>query len=200
MIKNENDLYIERIKELLKDVKNPELVTLTNRLISEREYLAETIMIDPKTGVYNPRIISEKIIRNVGAAVMIDIDYFKTVNDTFGHDVGDDVLQKVAHILLSNVRTNNDVVCRYGGDEFLVIFTTPNKDVVKTRVEKMCEDVRTLLQLPNYTVTLSIGVSFSDGDNNLGALIKKADEALYYSKENGRNQVNYYGEHQLLLK
>jgi len=76
MIKNENDLYIERIKELLKDVKNPELVTLTNRLISEREYLAETIMIDPKTGVYD-YVIYAIIMMPVGYTIIKYINKHK---------------------------------------------------------------------------------------------------------------------------
>ena len=121
---NENDLYINTIKEKLKDINDPELVDLINRLINERTYLAETINIDPLTGLYNRRVLQN--VRDIGAVIMCDIDYFKTVNDSFGHDTGDVVIKKVAQIIMNNVRIG-DVVCRYGGDEYLIIFSTFNQ-------------------------------------------------------------------------
>ena len=194
---NENDLYINRIEELLKDVDNQELVELVNRLINERTYLAETINIDPLTGLYNRRVLQNA--RDVGAVIMCDIDYFKTVNDSFGHDTGDIVIKKVAQIIMNNVRIG-DIVCRYGGDEYLILFSTYNQDVVKNRIMKICDDVKRIIKLPDFQVTLSVGVSFAEQDEDIETMITKADKALYQSKENGKNQISYYEPEKVLTK
>lgn len=194
---NENDLYINTIKEKLKDINDPELVDLINRLINERTYLAETINIDPLTGLYNRRVLQN--VRDIGAVIMCDIDYFKTVNDSFGHDTGDVVIKKVAQIIMNNVRIG-DVVCRYGGDEYLILFSTYNQDVVKNRINKICNDVKRIIKLPNFQVSLSVGVTFADGDEDIESMITRADKALYHSKENGKDQISYYEPEKVLTK
>ena len=186
---NENDKYIEIIKTKLKDVEDTELVELVNRLINERTYLAETINIDPLTGLYNRRILQN--VREAGTLVLCDIDNFKSVNDTFGHDVGDRVLKNVGKILMRNVRVG-DIICRFGGDEFLIIFSTTNEDVVYNRLNKIRDEVRRIIKLDNFDVTLSIGVASNDNNYDVDTLFKMADKALYQSKGNGKNQVTYY--------
>ena len=186
---NENDKYIEVIKNKLKNVEDTELVELVNRLINERTYLAETINIDPLTGLYNRRILQN--VREAGTLVLCDIDNFKSVNDTFGHDIGDKVLKGVSKTLLRNVRVG-DIVCRFGGDEFLIIFSTDNKEVVSKRMEKICSDVTRIVKLDNFDVTLSVGVAINDNEYDSETLFGMADEALYQSKGNGKNQITYF--------
>lgn len=194
---NENDLYINTIKEKLKDINDPELVDLINRLINERTYLAETINIDPLTGLYNRRVLQN--VRDIGAVIMCDIDYFKTVNDSFGHDTGDVVIKKVAQIIMNNVRIG-DVVCRYGGDEYLILFSTFNQEVVRNRIMKICNDVKRIIKLPNFQVSLSVGVSFANENEDVETMITRADKALYHSKENGKDQISYYEPEKVLTK
>ena len=186
---NENDKYIEIIKTKLKDVEDTELVELVNRLINERTYLAETINIDPLTGLYNRRILQN--VREAGTLVLCDIDNFKSVNDTFGHDIGDKVLKGVSKILLRNVRVG-DIVCRFGGDEFLIIFSADNKEVISKRMEKICGDITRIVKLDNFDVTLSVGVAINDNDYDSETLFGMADKALYQSKGNGKNQITYF--------
>jgi diguanylate cyclase (GGDEF)-like protein len=186
---NENDQYISVLKEKLKSVEDHELVDLVNRLIEERMYLSETINIDPLTGLYNRRVLEN--VREVGTLILCDIDNFKGVNDTFGHDVGDRVLKNVGKILMRNVRVG-DIICRFGGDEFLIIFSTTNEDVVYNRLNKIRDEVRRIIKLDNFDVTLSIGVASNDNNYDVDTLFKMADKALYQSKGNGKNQVTYY--------
>ena len=186
---NENDQYISVLKEKLKSVEDNELVDLVNRLIEERMYLSETINIDPLTGLYNRRVLEN--VREVGTLILCDIDNFKGVNDTFGHDVGDRVLKNVGKILMRNVRVG-DIVCRFGGDEFLIIFSTTNEDVVYNRLNKIRDEVRRIIKLDNFDVTLSIGVASNENNYDVDTLFKMADKALYQSKGNGKDQVTYY--------
>ena len=127
------------------------------------------------------------------ALIIIDVDYFKSVNDTYGHAVGDRVLKRVADILRQSFRSV-DVICRIGGDEFVVIMTRVNKtmkDLVKTKIRQMNE----MLQHPQDDlppVSLSVGIAFSDRDNPKGDIFKDADTALYRVKEAGRNGCEVY--------
>ncbi len=188
-MENENDQYIHRLLERLDEIGDLELILLVNRLIDERTYLAETIQIDPLTGLYNRRILER--VREPGTVIMCDIDNFKSVNDTFGHDTGDIVIKEVANIILHNVRYN-DIVCRFGGDEYLVIISTNDRKTIEERINKICDEVRSTIKLPNLLVSLSVGVAFNDNEEEVNTLIEKADKALYQSKENGKNQVTYY--------
>ena len=187
-----DDTYIDRLKEVRK-----EEASLVDRLISERLYLSDTIRIDPLTGLYNRRIMPK--IREIGTVIMCDIDNFKTINDTFGHDVGDIAIKTVGHTILDNIRVG-DVACRYGGDEFLIVFTTDIHEVIDKRMKKIAEDVKNSLKLPFVDITLSVGIAFNEGKESLEELIKKADEALYSSKENGKNQITYYGQQKVYKK
>ena len=187
-----DDTYIDRLREVRK-----EEASLVDRLIEERLYLSDTIRIDPLTGLYNRRIMPK--IREIGTVIMCDIDNFKTINDTFGHDVGDIAIKTVGHTILDNIRVG-DVACRYGGDEFLIVFTTDIHEVIDKRMKKIAEDVKKALKLPFIDITLSVGIAFNEEKESLEELIKKADEALYSSKENGKNQITYYGQQKVYKK
>lgn len=128
------------------------------------------------------------------ALILIDVDTFKTVNDTYGHAVGDKILKKVATLLKTTFRSI-DFVCRIGGDEFAVIMVEMTSDLKFTIEEKIQAVNEQLAEsqeegVPN--VSLSVGVAFSDRENPGESLFKDADKALYYVKEHGRNGCSFY--------
>jgi diguanylate cyclase (GGDEF)-like protein len=132
--------------------------------------------------------------KSVFSLIMIDIDFFKSYNDAFGHQAGDLILRRIAHAMLENTR-NSDMVCRYGGEEFCIICPELTKEDAKKTAEKLRQMVRTLelpiiKSLPTGYLTISSGIaSFPDDGNNAYQLILNADKALYRAKESGRNQV-----------
>ena len=138
-------------------------------------------------------IQTAKRYNSVFSLILIDIDFFKKFNDTYGHQSGDAVLRQVAQTIKKNIRAT-DIPCRYGGEEMSVILTNTNKeDAIKTAV-KICEAVRNRefeLATGDWThVTISLGVASmpKDGDTT-EKLIEYADKCLYIAKGNGRNQV-----------
>ena len=148
---------------------------------------------DSLTRLYNRRAFESlrEQFRTEIALLQVDVDYFKTFNDTYGHDVGDKVLQKVAKYLKSSFRSS-DYPCRIGGDEFAVIMTgmTPEmRDVVMQKVRLVRDGLQdTSDGLPPVTIT--VGVSFGNGES-ADAIFKAADTALYDAKDRGRNRMSY---------
>jgi diguanylate cyclase (GGDEF)-like protein len=124
---------------------------------------------------------------------MVDVDCFKKVNDTYGHAVGDQVLKRVAEILKKSFRSV-DLVCRIGGDEFVVVMTRASSDMRQIVINKIARANEVLSQPEGEVpgVTLSVGVAFSDRKNPRGDIFKDADTALYAVKENGRNGCRIY--------
>lgn len=131
--------------------------------------------------------------------VMTDIDHFKKFNDTYGHQVGDMVLIKVADIMRETIRNEVDIACRYGGEEFAVI--APETGVEEAR--RMAERIRVAVEGADLKgpmgqtlkITISLGIStYPDNAKEKKDLIVKADTALYYSKENGRNRASHFGD------
>jgi diguanylate cyclase (GGDEF)-like protein len=137
-----------------------------------------------------------------GALLMLDLDHFKKLNDTHGHDVGDRLLTEVAHRLTRHVR-QADTVSRLGGDEFVVMVEGLGKDerAAANQAEQIAEQIRDALNLPyelgelisNYHSTPSIGLTLFRGvDDSVEVLFKQADVALYQAKEAGRNVVRFF--------
>jgi two-component system, cell cycle response regulator len=165
-----------------------------------QDMLFEHAHIDPLTGLPNRRALMERLQlewarmeRHGGALsfIMADIDFFKNVNDRFGHHVGDKVLQQVAGAIAAQCR-ENDLPSRMGGEEFAIV--VPGEAAAKAlhlaercrrEIAKAC--VASHQEL--VTVTASFGVADSDGATSFGALMRRADEALYGAKQSGRNQV-----------
>lgn len=164
------------------------------------KFLATT---DPMTHLYNRRYfaeVSEDIItlskrkKDQLSVIMIDIDEFKTVNDSYGHQVGDDVIKTLADKLIESQR-DSDIICRYGGDEFVVLLPESSLDAtvsVAQKIRKLVES--TTIRLPSheeFKFTISMGVAQVDLNNetNLEAALKRADDALYEAKDKGRNRV-----------
>ena len=153
---------------------------------------------DPMTELLN-RGSFDRILKlyekdeNEFALILIDVDNFKSVNDTYGHAAGDIILKKVACLLTNAFRTV-DYICRIGGDEFAVIMVQMTSDLSYTITQKIDEINRLLANPEDGTpaVSLSVGVAFTDRKNRGESLFKDADSALYYTKEHGRNGCHYF--------
>ena len=120
----------------------------------------------------------------------MDIDHFKKVNDTYGHQVGDEVLAQLARILNSHAR-QDDVVARYGGEEFVIILPETDVDTSRTIAEQIRQVVEQAVWQTGK-VTISIGIATVTEEDTDATILKKADQALYVSKENGRNRVSTF--------
>ncbi|HZW81266.1 MAG TPA: diguanylate cyclase [Candidatus Deferrimicrobiaceae bacterium] len=167
-----------------------------------REALRMQSVRDSLTGLYNRRYLEEVLdreIRRAGRAgqsmgiLMLDLDHFKRFNDTYGHDAGDAVLRETAAFLLKNVRAE-DFVCRYGGEEFVVILPTADVEGSRARGEKLRSKMRELSIMHQGKslgmVTLSVGVAaFPAHGMSPKELMASADGALYEAKRGGRDQV-----------
>jgi diguanylate cyclase (GGDEF)-like protein len=119
---------------------------------------------------------------------MFDIDFFKHINDSFGHDVGDKVLKAVAKMVSENIR-NTDIFARYGGEEFIIIAPETTKEDAKILAEKLRSLIRNLHFEEGINVTCSFGVASLEKHDTKETLLKRADEALYEAKKTGRNKV-----------
>jgi len=167
---------------------------------------ARSATTDPLTGAYNTRFFGEVLKRETARAdryntplslLMIDVDSFKLVNDTFGHVIGNGVLTQIAKILKDSVRTT-DFVCRCGGDEFGVVLPGTSADGALPAANKILERVRlgSVLQSVGYsdTTTVSIGIAEYKHAEPPEALVGNADRALYEAKGSGRNTVRIFKE------
>jgi diguanylate cyclase (GGDEF)-like protein/PAS domain S-box-containing protein/putative nucleotidyltransferase with HDIG domain len=152
---------------------------------------------DPLTGCLNRRSFFEKFDTHWQSAqrydqpltcVMVDIDHFKSVNDTYGHAAGDDVLREVGRVLREEAR-DSDLVCRYGGEEFVAVMPSTSMDVAFEVAERYRLAMAALV-FPEFTITASLGVGARcDYTSDPQSLMNEADKCLYVAKRNGRNQV-----------
>jgi diguanylate cyclase (GGDEF)-like protein len=165
------------------------------------ETLRDSTLRDPMTGLSNRRFLEEYIetlVANVQrnrthlALLMLDLDYFKMVNDTHGHDAGDAVLKELSKVLKNSVRAS-DMVIRYGGEEFLIILQNAEGDAA----DRVAENIRAAVEAMKVNVgsitlqkTISIGIAdFPNDSDTFWQAVKFADVALYRAKEDGRNRV-----------
>ena len=172
---------------------------ITSRDFEHQYKLATT---DGLTELYNHRYFQEQMKLNVEnskrygnefSMIILDIDFFKKFNDTYGHQSGDAVLRQVAQTLKRSVRAT-DIACRYGGEEMSIILPNTGKNVAHSTAEKICERVSSnkfkLQGDKEVSVTISLGVSTYPQDGQTPSeLIEAADKRLYNAKNNGRNQV-----------
>ncbi len=156
---------------------------------SERDYVTKLYNRHKLYDIANKEIKRSKRFGYSLSVVMMDIDHFKYINDTYGHDWGDQVLKELATLISNNIRTR-DVFARWGGEEFLLLLPHANEESILQMAEKIrtLVDEATTEKLQN--VTVSMGVARIDPQNyDIDSAINLADEALYRAKENGRNQV-----------
>jgi len=199
----ENQRYFESRQRLMKTTTDNLAISLVS--LKLREALKHQSIRDPLTYLFNRRYMEESLEREICRCsranssvgiIMSDIDHFKNFNDTYGHDAGDIVLLEFAKLLTACFR-ESDIVCRYGGEEFIIIMPAAEQTLVMQRAQRMCEKVRTLKiiyegkALPH--ITASFGVAcLNDDFAQADIIVKLADSALYEAKESGRDQVVLY--------
>ncbi|MDL2301510.1 GGDEF domain-containing protein [Lachnospiraceae bacterium OttesenSCG-928-D06] len=162
---------------------NKQLENLTNR--------------DPLTGVYNRRYIDQYLETEVAnciahnrelAVLIFDLDFFKNINDTYGHSFGDMVLTRVAKTIANNLR-ENDVFARFGGEEFIAVLHDDSLEHAMLAAQRLRTAVSEISLRNNLKLTVSIGMAGLKQGDNVSSLFDRADKKLYEAKKNGRNQV-----------
>ncbi|MCP4161974.1 MAG: diguanylate cyclase [Deltaproteobacteria bacterium] len=196
---NENSAE-NQIHEILVIIVEHLSLALTN--ITLRDTLRLQTIVDPLTGLYNRRFLDNRIKEESGridrhkfpvGVLMLDVDHFKKFNDTFGHECGDIVLRELGTLLKKNVRIE-DILCRYGGEEFTVILIQSPYEATCKKAEELCAKIRNDLKIVHQgrdlKVTISIGVaSCPEHGRDIEKIIHKADKMLYKAKEEGRDRV-----------
>lgn len=187
-----------KLEQMLRAMADHTALALNN--LSLREQLREQSLSDPLTGLYNRRYLYQQLDRLASAwarteqsfgLILIDIDHFKSFNDRFGHDVGDEVLVCLADMLQSQVR-RSDVACRLGGEEFVVLMAGAELKQAVARAEAIrgAAAAMRVLSAGDSVVTISAGVAlFPEHGADAYTLLRAADRALYESKRQGRDQV-----------
>lgn len=163
-----------------------------------RHHLEVVSRVDPLTGIFNRNVYNEEIYLEIErcrrysygfSLLLIDIDFFKHINDTHGHDIGDDILKKATNVVSSIIR-KNDLFCRIGGEEFIILATETDIENAKALAEK----IRTAIENCDFSIsksmTVSIGLSAFRPEDTKDTIFKRTDEALYTSKTSGRNRVS----------
>ncbi|MFT4608299.1 MAG: diguanylate cyclase (GGDEF)-like protein [Urechidicola sp.] len=175
-----------------------ELIQAQERLEEQSKELLELATIDPLTGLLNRRELNNRADRMLFqtkrlnlelAMLVIDIDHFKKVNDSFGHATGDEALKHVSKII-SNGRRNEDIVARWGGEEFVLLLSnTNNLDAVRI-AEFICTSIEsTSIEGVNITISIGIASIYKDKRDSFDNLFSRADAALLTAKRSGRNRV-----------
>ncbi|MCR4989688.1 MAG: GGDEF domain-containing protein [Lachnospiraceae bacterium] len=168
------------------------------KLVKYNDKLKAAANTDQLTGLFNRRratdYLKETIEQNDGSPVSVsigDIDFFKKVNDNYGHDIGDEVLKSVASTMKDTLRSDS-FIARWGGEEFLIILRNCNGDqayMALERLRRRIQDTAITAGGHEINITMTFGVSEYDFSGDMNSTIKTADERLYHGKENGRNQV-----------
>ena len=178
--------------------------TITKRKLAEDKAL-KLSLVDGLTNIYNRRAFNRFIKEELKrckrqktpiSLALLDIDYFKLLNDTYGHLEGDNCLKKIGKVLKKNIKRAGDICARYGGEEFALVLGNTSNENALLLIDKIKKDIKKH-KIPNEKstvspiVTISIGLITinTDIDADEKEIIKKADELLYQAKQNGRNQV-----------
>ena len=188
-----------------------ELIEARDNLERQAEQLSLLARVDPLTNLLNRRAANNDIQILVTrlqrqfcpvAILLIDVDHFKHINDTYGHDAGDDILVALASILKNATRCS-DIVARWGGEEFLIVLYNSDFQSTSDYCQRLHESIHALQHNDNQTLTVSIGVMQIREENQAlleqkDSLIKHADNALYRAKDAGRNQTCFaeFKQHQ----
>ena len=196
------DKIQENIQDIIKsfdipDANKTEVIQKINFMYTQTKYMSET---DALTHLFNRRYFENNFEREYARAkrygnplslAIVDIDFFKKINDTYGHLCGDYVLQEVAYNMINNFR-QTDFVFRYGGEEFAILLTETSAKTATIpleRLRKRIENYNFQFNGEKFNVTVSIGVSSNTEFENCREMFAEADKALYIAKNNGRNRV-----------
>ena len=173
---SEKDIIIENYKRELRLMKQ------------QLEYYKTAAYTDSLTKLNNRRSIEN--LDDFDSVILGDIDHFKIINDKYGHALGDQVLIEISKVLKDNIR-QTDLVCRWGGEEFVVFLKNCTEEAAYSKAITLKEKISELSEKFGFEITMSFGVSkLSEG--TMENAIKEADSAMYLSKQNGRNRVTIY--------
>lgn len=179
--------------------RHDELSDIGRSAVSMQKSIRASVETDPLTGLYNRRYTVPAIERiverrkdtgEIFSVVIGDIDFFKKVNDTYGHNAGDDVLKAVAAVLKKHMQ-GNGFAARWGGEEFLLVFDKKNLSATASETESILSEIRDMTicsEDQTIRVTMSFGVSEGEGEN-AQEIVNCADGRLYYAKQHGRNRI-----------
>ena len=178
--------------EMLSDFTTPIETMKILKNVSTHCYMLESAMANDKWGRYT---LEEGEAESCNGLLIMDVDYFKQVNDTYGHIVGDKVLKTFGYLLARQFR-EHDIAGRIGGDEFMVLIRNINNgSIAENRVKKLIDEVRSL-EIPEMDgngITISVGLAFSpEHGTTFMELYRHADTALYQVKQGGRNGFSVY--------
>ena len=169
------------------------------KLQEELSELSETVRVDQLTGVLNRRGLDEAMTREISRAerggqlsvAFLDIDNFKSLNDTYGHNVGDTALQHLAKVMQATVRPT-DVVSRLGGEEFVILLPDTDVEAAVTTVQRLQRALTKQFFMGNnekLLITFSAGVALLKSNEKANVVIHRADQAMYLAKKSGKNRV-----------
>jgi diguanylate cyclase (GGDEF)-like protein/PAS domain S-box-containing protein len=191
-------------KEVEKDLRRAmdRLQTQLIEIGTLQSQLREQAIRDALTNLFNRRYLEETLERELARAtresyplcvIMMDLDYFKDINDTYGHEAGDVVLKTLAETVTRQSR-HGDFVCRYGGEEFVLVMPNIGIEKAKERAETL-HQIIDVLNIPYGTTTISMGIAwYPTHGKTKEELMRAADLAMYYAKNTGRNRVVIYDE------
>jgi len=182
----------------------PVVVQFSAEIGQMKEYMKDMAVMDPLTSVYSRRYIDEnmdRLIKSVNRAnsmlslMMVDLDFFKNYNETYGLGKGDNCLRNVAKVFTLSLKRDNDIVARYGGEEFIIIMPNTDEKGARMIADRLLKNVKEF-NIPHEKsdvadrITISIGITTGGGNYSLTSddYISKASEALAISKQNGRNR------------
>ncbi len=191
-----NTLALIFIKRNVKLIKEIEEIKKTRTYIFN---IKNELYIDPLTKVLNRRFLEnykDDILKNYSHILVLDIDHFKKINDTYGHQIGDLVLQSVCKILKKLLR-KKDLIIRYGGEEFILAINVPDDETalkVAERIRKAIENTLITINDDKIRITVSIGISKINPNKSFEEIFLLADKALYEAKRSGRNKVVFKKE------
>jgi diguanylate cyclase (GGDEF)-like protein len=195
-----SEKYLAALKEQNKEIeaKNRLLEKSNSELIKAKEKAEKLSITDYLTGTYNKRFITLCLNEEIGTsrkkqkkltAALIDVDNFKTINDTYGHMYGDYVLERISKTIISSLR-KEDLVGRFGGDEFLIILPDTNREEGHAIMERVRQKILELKWETDLVVTISGGVIEIDDDKS-ACLLTKLDQLLYRAKHKSKNMIEY---------
>jgi len=179
-----------------------ELHELNDMLSEQANRYKHLAAIDPLTNLYNrykfielytTESLAMKQRDHAMSLIMVDIDYFKMINDQYGHNSGDDILRATAAVIKNTVR-NVDIVCRWGGEEFIILLPTVDGHQAMIIAEKLRKQIETKACIDDINITASLGVTQAVDNDSLEEIVARADSALYRAKHNGRNCCVFFEE------